>query len=302
VVARPVVAAGRWPQAGEAMLERSFARFLGIEPGEVLTVANGARVRVVGIGIVSQDEPYPQSQPGVAFAPTATLARVAPDRSRWNTLLGVRLADPGAAPAFAAGARRQLTRPVSVETWQSARDDAVASAKPTQVVLSTFAVLLVLAAGLVLATLIGGRVLAQVRELALLKAAGLTPGEVARVLLVEHVAFGALGVALGIAVGMLATPLFVSSSASLLDASETPSLDAVRVVLVAGVMLAAVALFTLLPSWRMGRRPTAGSWRRAPLRRRRGGRASAGSLRPSGSRSPSRSAPAARSAIRGVRR
>ena len=100
-VNRPLVDEGRWPAAtGEVALERSFARFLGFRPGDTIGVP-GARLRVTGVVIVPKAEPYPQSQPGQAFASTATLALVQPDRDRWAHLVGVRLADPLAVDDFA---------------------------------------------------------------------------------------------------------------------------------------------------------------------------------------------------------
>ncbi len=125
------------------------------------------------------------------------------------------------------------------------------------VILSLFSGLLLLAAGAVLATLVGGRVLAQTREIGVLKATGLTPGQVTRLLVTEQLALAVVGVVAGIGAGYLFTPVFASKSASLLNAAETPALDVGRGLLVATVVLALVATFTVAPGLRAARRSTA---------------------------------------------
>src|SRR3954454_624006 len=54
-VDRTLVEEGRSRRAGEVLLERSFARTLGLEPGDTIVTANGARLRVAGIAVVAQD-------------------------------------------------------------------------------------------------------------------------------------------------------------------------------------------------------------------------------------------------------
>jgi putative ABC transport system permease protein len=257
LVARPIVDAGRWAQPGGIVLERSFAHFLGLEVGDRLVVGSPqVPVRVAGIAIVSQSEPYPRSQPGRAFALEETLARIQPDRLKWSALLGLRLADPDTAAAFANRATRELPGVVA-EDWTADRADVRDNAKTVRIILSIFTILLLLSGGAVLATLIGGRVLAQQRELGLLKAVGLTPPQLAQIVLIEQLALGLAGAAVGLAAGTLATPLFVGESASLLDASEVPPVTVGAVLTVLAIVLGCVSLFALGPSFRAGRRTTA---------------------------------------------
>ena len=108
-----------------------------------------------------------------------------------------------------------------------------------------------------LATLVGGRVVAQAREIGTLKAAGLTPGQVARLLVVEQLGLAVLGVVVGVVGGWLLTPVFSTPTASLLNASETPSFDPLSVLLVAAIVLGAVVVFTLVPGLHAARRTTA---------------------------------------------
>ncbi len=245
-VARPLVQSGGWVEPGGVVLERSFAEFLGLRPGDVLRTPSTA-LRVTGIAVVSQAQGYPASQPGIGFALADTIATVVPDRSRWGSLLGLRLADPDASGAFVAsaqGAGYQL------DDWQDQRTEAVDASRTAQVILSVFGVLLLLAGGAVIATLVGGRILADVRRLGLLKAAGLTPRQVTGVVLLEQLAPALAGAVLGVLVGVAATPLFVARSAALLATSETPPFDPRDVALVLALTLGAVAAFALGPSRR----------------------------------------------------
>ena len=252
-VSRPLVERGSWVEPGGVVLERSFAEFLGLRPGDTLRTPSGP-LTVVGVAVVSQGNGYPSSQPGIAFALARTIASVVPDRSRWGSLLGLRLADPAASVTFAASARGPGYQ---LETWQSERAQAADAARTAQVILSIFAALLLLASGAVLATLVGGRLLARLRQLGLLKAAGLTPLQVASTVLLEQVGPALAGAVIGIGVGVAATPLFVVRSAALLQASETPPLRVSDIALVLGAVLVSVAVFTFAPSWRAARRTVA---------------------------------------------
>ncbi len=257
VVSRPLLEEGSWPGAGEVLLERSFARFLDLDPGDRLALGRGAAPVVVsGIGVVPTGEPYPQSQPGLAFALEETLAAVQPNRAAWARLLGLRIEQPEAAAALARRMQSSLGR-AEVDPWTEERADASATIRTVTVIVGIFSALLLLAGSAVLATLVGGRVVSQVRDVGVLKTAGLTPGQVARVFLIEQLGLALVGCALGILLGRLATPLFTSRSAALLNASETPPLDAVTVAIVLAVVIVMVTVSTLVPSLRAGRRPTA---------------------------------------------
>lgn len=268
-VGMPLIVSGDWVKPGGIVLERSFARFHGLRPGDRIVVGvSRVPLRVAGIGVVSQGEAYPQSQPGIAFGLPETLAQVQPDRSRWTQLVGVRIADPEATAAFMASTARLLGGDVELSDWKSGRADASSYAHASRVALSVFSFFFLLAGGTVLATLVGGRVAAQRREMGLLKATGLKPSQVAVVMLTEQLALGLAGVVCGLVLGTIATPFFVTASASLLDASETPSLTLTTVGLVTAIVLGSIVLFTLLPAVRAARQTTAALVSDLPRRRR----------------------------------
>jgi putative ABC transport system permease protein len=80
-VSRPLVEDGTWPGPGEILLERSFARFHHLGPGDRLEVG-GSRLTVSGIGIVALGDAYPQLQPGSASHSTGRSPRSPPTGGR----------------------------------------------------------------------------------------------------------------------------------------------------------------------------------------------------------------------------
>jgi len=255
-VSKPILVDGRLPGPGEVALERSFARFHHLRPGAVLETPGGP-LRVSGTVVVALGNAYPQSQPGVGFAPTPTLASAVRDPSQRTYVVGLRLADPHAAEAFASRARVTLGDRGSARTWVELRGEATAPDQIVSMIVSIFGTLLLVSAGAVLATLVGGRVIAQAREIGTLKATGLTPGQVARVLLIEQLGLALVGLVVGVVAGSLLTPAFTWSASSLLNASQVPSLSAGRILVVGAIVLGAVALFTLVPALHAARRSTA---------------------------------------------
>jgi putative ABC transport system permease protein len=263
-VSTPLLVEGKLAGPGEVALERSFAEFHDLEPGSTLSTPGGP-LRVSGIVVVSLGNAYPQSQPGLGFAPTQTLEAVVPDRDDWTHVVGVRIAEPEQTDAFAARVDGILASQDSSDarlmgsrrTWLDDRGEATAPTTFVSVIVSIFGTLLLFATGAVLATLVGGRVVAQAREIGTLKAAGLTPGQVARVLVVEQLGLAVLGVGVGVVAGWLMTPVFTTPAASLVNASETPSFDPLRVLIVAAIVLGAVTVFTLVPGLHAARRTTA---------------------------------------------
>lgn len=255
-VSKPVILTGSWPKTGEVLLERSFAAFHRLEQGSTIRTRQTTLV-VSGTAAVAVGQAYPRSQPGIGFATRATLLRVNSDPNAWGQVVGVRLADPEAASATADIVRQAIGAPASIETWSAARSSATEELASVTVILSLYGVLLLLAAGAVLATLVGGRVVAQTREIGVLKATGLTPRQLTGLVLTEQMVLSVIGLAVGIATGYLLTPVFVSSSAALLNAPERPALDPGHALLIVAIVLSIVAVFAGAPGLRAARRSAA---------------------------------------------
>jgi len=247
IVNVPLETAGSQLHGGHGIvLERSLAGALGIEIGSTLrlTGRQGAiDVPVVGTAIVPSQARYPRSNPGLAWVGRATLERLEPDRARWRWSEALRLADPSAAEAFAAGARARFQRSLppsdglAFETWQQQRDNALGDAQGTQVIVTMFTVLLLIVAFVVVGILAGARAGEQHRQIGLLKAVGFTPRQVGIVFALESAALGAVAAVLGFALGAVLAPRLAEPSAETLLGSPTIAADPWHLLVAGGVVL-----------------------------------------------------------------
>jgi putative ABC transport system permease protein len=254
-VNRPVPTAGTAPGPRGIVLERSLADALGIPIGtrvNVSTSEGSADVQVRGTAISPAQARYPRSNPGLAWTTEAALEQIQPDRGRWHWVQAVRLHDPTAAASFAAQAAARLPDN-AVQTWQGQRANALLDAQPTQLVLTTFAILLLIVAFFVVAILVSARASEQRRVIGLLKAAGLTPRQVGIVFALESAALGLLAIALGFALGTTLAPRLAAPSAETLLGSPTIATNPWHILIASCVVLPVLLAGALTSSRRSAR-------------------------------------------------
>ena len=253
----PVLTAGSQLREGGIVLERSLADALGIEVGATLAVTSGhgsIDLPVLGTAVVPSQPRYPRRNPGLAWVTPATLERVEPDRTRWRWTEALRLANPSAAAAFTEQAATTLrSGDLSFETWQVQRDYALGDAQPMQVIVTTFTILLLIVAFVVVGILVGARATAQHREIGLLKAAGFTPRQVGAVFALESAVLGLIAAALGFTLGVLLAPRLAAPSAETLIGSPTIAANPWHI-LVASCVVIPVLLAGALTSTRRSTR------------------------------------------------
>ena len=253
----PVLTAGSQLREGGIVLERSLADALGIEVGATLAVTSGhgsIDLPVLGTAVVPSQPRYPRRNPGLAWVTPATLERVEPDRTRWRWTEALRLANPSAAAAFTERAATTLrSGDLSFETWQVQRDYALGDAQPMQVIVTTFTILLLIVAFVVVGILVGARATAQHREIGLLKAAGFTPRQVGAVFALESAVLGLIAAALGFTLGVLLAPRLAAPSAETLIGSPTIAANPWHI-LVASCVVIPVLLAGALTSTRRSTR------------------------------------------------
>lgn len=260
-VNRPVSTAGSGLGEAGIVLERSFARALGIQVGARIAVAGSSGsvgLPVLGTAIVPSQARYPRSNPGVAWVSPSTFARVEPDRARWRWSEAVRLEDPSAASALAARAAATIPAEpgeLSFETWQAQRDNALGDAQGTQVIVTMFTILLLVVAFVVVGILAGARAGEESRQIGLLKAVGFTPRQVGIVFALESAALGLVAAGLGFALGAVLAPRLAEPSAETLLGSPTIAASPWHLV-VAGCVLIPVLVAGALTSTRRSTRFT----------------------------------------------
>ncbi len=263
---RPRLTAGRWASRGSLVVERSFADAVGLRTGDLVRL-NGRSFLVAGVAVTAAIPVYPQVcsfacvlsgkldsfNPGLVWLTSADTRSLASRTEPLSYLMDYRLANPASADAFATGhATAAVAGPYLISWPNIARQDGLVVTIEQRVLLAGSWLLALLAIASI-TVLVGGRMAAQTRRVGLLKAVGATPGLVAAVLLVEHLAVALIASAAGLAVGWLAAPLLTNAGAGLLGSAPGPSITVPDAGLVVAAALAVAVAATLVPAVRAAR-------------------------------------------------
>lgn len=263
-VDQPLVTSGTWVRAGGAVVERGFARALGVRPGDTLTVG-GRGYPVVGTAISAATPVYPWSNPaqigpaeagGLVWLTTAD-ARTSAGDAPGVHLIQLKLSDPAATGAFGRSAAvRTLGADgwFNLRYWQDVLRTDTAMIRITRPTLVIGGWLLAVAAALTLAALTGARAARDHRRAGLLKAVGAGPLTVTAVLLARHLPPALLAAVLGLTAGTLAAPHLVDPSAGLLNTVGPPGSGTVTAALLLTVVITVTG--ALAPAVRAARTST----------------------------------------------
>ncbi|MGW7290614.1 FtsX-like permease family protein, partial [Streptomyces sp. NPDC054847] len=241
------------------VLESSVARSLWAEPGDTVRVTgqDGAvrTLRVTGVAEAAEPPYRAGGGPGIGWVLPETLDGIAPGDTGQS--VGLRLADSGDTDFMVQRAVTVLgaDRVAQVTKWQQARAEAGGDDRLLGQLFAVFGLGALLAAALAASGAIGARVRGQLRDIAVLKAVGFTPGQVVRGFLVQHLAFALLGVALGTAaIAFLGAriPGRIGDAAALWQ--DLPGYTALMIGVPCGAVLL-IAAATGLAAWRAGRVP-----------------------------------------------
>lgn len=258
---RPKVTSGSWVRSGGVVIERSFAKALGLHIGDLVTL-DGRSFRIVGMAVTAASPPYPETgymahnpklgnDPGLAWLTEADTRSLATPVEPLTYTLNVRLADPAKAQSFV----------IHGDAWTSWQQIAYQDTKMVaneRLVLLVGGWLLGLLALASMAVLVGGRMVAQTRRVGLLKAVGGTPGLVAAAQLTELVVLALAASVAGLVVGWRVTPLLTDPSfySGLIGTPAAPAPTLSTVGLVVAEALAVTVLATLVPTIRASRMST----------------------------------------------
>jgi putative ABC transport system permease protein len=189
------------------------------------------------------------------WATHADADRLAPAASRHGKVLMLRLADAGQAPAFAAAHAGDLDQ-LLVDDWQSTRLDALTDVLFALFGLIVGAISLALLAAASVAVAVAGRMAAQTRRAAILKATGATPRWVAGVMLAEHVLVAIVAGTAGLLAGSRLAPLLADPVPGVIGTAPVGYVSPTTAALVVGMAVGLVALSTVVPAVRAVRAST----------------------------------------------
>jgi putative ABC transport system permease protein len=261
------------------VLESGLAATLHTGPGDSVTIqgrrfpVRGWRRRSAAAGSRSAARPRCGSRQSTASQLRAL------GMTEEGFELQLRLADPNQAGAFVAAHQSlaEVTDPDSsvngfMETWQQRRADSHSDIDILAGTLFAVGTLIAILTVATAAVLIAGRMAAQIRQVGTLKAVGVTPRQIALVLLVEHLEIAAVATALGLGIGRVLAPRIAATSVTVLGRPQPPPLTLGRVGIVAAAAFAVVMLGTVRPALRGMRQSTLRSLASGPRPPRRPGR------------------------------
>jgi putative ABC transport system permease protein len=255
----PVLTGGTMPSAGTVLLEQSLARALDLSIGDAITLhSDGTQIRVTvaGTAVLPSQPRFPRSKPGLAWSPRSDLQRLQPDRSEWRWTQAVRLHDPESADVFATAVAGDLgPGTAALTTREQQRADALLDTQPTVLIVSAYAPVLLAVAFAVAIILVGTRAREQYREIGLLKAIGLTPGQVSRLLAIESAVLGLVGVVIGFAAGAMLAPVLAGPVAETMVAQPTIAADPWHALVAACPVLLVLVTGTWMSTLRQSRMP-----------------------------------------------
>lgn len=253
----PVISDGAQLQEGGIILERSFARVLGVQVGSVLTFTTPdgtLSLPITGTAISPSQSRYPRSNPGIGWVTETGLDQIAPDHSMWHWQQAIRLTDPSLSGAFEGKIGALLPgRPFDALTWQEQRNDALNDSSATRLILTTYTVLLLMVLYSVTAILISERANTQYREIGLLKAVGFTPRQISLIFLLESASLGLIAVVVGSLLGIVLAPTLAAPSAETLLDSPAVAANPLHILMAAMAILPVLLVSAILSTRRSTR-------------------------------------------------
>jgi putative ABC transport system permease protein len=264
VVARPILVAGRVPERGERdviVLDRNVAAYYGLNVGDTvdLLAPDGHHLlTVVGLQVNSIHCPFPYCQPARDYVASGMLADLetwlSPTPDMETLAVGLRLSEPPDMEAAIQAAEEALPPGAlfSWWDWSEVRRHCDETVRLQRIILIAFSLVAGLAAGLLMANVVGGAVRAQTRQIGLLKAVGFTGRQLALVYLSESLGLALLASLAGLLLGGLLASMILGPIA--LRFGETLVRPPLWVTLAAPlVTLLVTMLFTLGPVRRAAR-------------------------------------------------
>lgn len=277
---------GRWLSGAgdEVVLDRATAQALWVGPGDELPVratpARRGTLKVVGVLATAEAGYAPGERPGTGWAGAGTVTRYVTGDTPGRTV-GLRLANASDTDfvlqqAIAAVGPEHVVR---VSTWRQARSAVGEDDRLLGRLLRVFGLGALLAAALAVTGGVGGRVRGQVRDIAVLKAIGMTPRQIAVMFFAQHAALALAGAALGTLVVRTAGSYVPGSiGEAVLHGLALPEAAPVAAA-VAGATVVVIAAATALAAWRAARVPPSPMARVARPRARRMSRTARCALR-----------------------
>ncbi len=233
------------------LVDKHLAEQFRIQIGDTISISTNSGYRpleVVGLAFNPTWDIYRTVQPPYLYVLEETFQSFFPDHLAWDWSVGLRLADPDAVEGTLMAARA-ITRSKAIQDhtdWREVRRTLLFDTRLNTLFLTAFGLFALVAAALIMTNSISGAVLAQFRDIGVLKALGFTGWQVAWVYLGQNLAMGVAGGSLGIGAGVALAPLPLDALARSLSTTPRPVFDPV---LLAGVLFAVLLVVLIATAW-----------------------------------------------------
>lgn len=216
------------PGADEVLISRDMREIYGLSVGQTLEVtrSDGQKVELPIVGVVYDPmyDSYRSSLPPYVYLSEHLLVSLFPDEATWDWSLGLRLKDPEAITAVVGKieSMRSLRFVESYTDWRDVRSSAVFDAQLAFIFLSAFSSFAIFATILIVISVVGSTVLAQIRQIGVLKAIGFTGRQVLLVYVGQYALLSLLGTTLGYLLGLILAPLPLQTITASLNTTYQP--------------------------------------------------------------------------------
>jgi len=250
---RPLVTGGGWLGSGEGVvLEDALATILGVRIGDTVTVA-GQSLPVIGTALATSAPRYRPGHVGYAWVNQETADRLLAAGAMFQgATMAIRLADPSTADSFVRAHQVAAADPspaagFEIDTAAHIRDSQHEDLATLELALLVVGTALALVMVAITAVLVTARVAAHGRQIGALKAIGVSPGQLAAIVLTENFAIALAASLIGVVAGDQLSPLLARTEGFLYGAPQAPPVSATTLLLVAAVAVGVVALATIRP-------------------------------------------------------
>jgi putative ABC transport system permease protein len=242
------------------VVNKPFADAQHLQVGDPLTLVTPgglAQVHVLGLSADVNEVSRDEATQATIYMLRPMFERLYPRPDRW--IVGMRLVDPYAIQRTTDTILQRLQvqgyqkESLGTNDWLYERSIVDSSSILSVILLLIFGIVGLVAAGIIVANLVIGQVLAQQRDLGILKAVGFTPGQLVRTLVLEYLLLGLPGAVLGLILTIPITPPLLTTIGSSLGVPAVPQyhLDIAALLLLA--VLLVITVCAALPAWRAGR-------------------------------------------------
>jgi putative ABC transport system permease protein len=226
------------PEADEVLISRDLRDIYQLSVGQPIEITRSdgqiVTLPIVGIAYDPMYDNYRASLPPYVFVSEHLLTSLFPDKSTWEWSLGLRLKDPEAVTAVVEKieSMRTLMFVDSYTDWRDVRSSAIFDAQLAFIFLSAFSFFAILATVLIVISIVGSTVLAQIKQIGVLKAIGFTGRQVLFVYVGQYSILSLIGTTLGFLLGLALAPLPLQTVTASLNTTYQPPFNAWSLVIV----------------------------------------------------------------------